>query len=85
MRLLDHRKLARLMVIQGVSHRELAAAAGWASHSYVGRLVRGETTTLDPDAAVRIAEHLKVGVDDLFIARSSTGNGRASTRGKRVA
>lgn len=76
MELQDHRKLARLMVIQGVTQRELAAAAGWASHTYLGRLVRGQVKTLDSDAAVRIAHHLKVAVDDLFVSRSSTPSGQ---------
>lgn len=29
MELLDRKRLARLMVIQGISQRELAKAAGW--------------------------------------------------------
>lgn len=68
----NRKRLARLMVIQGVSQRELAFAAGWASHSYLGRLLRGEANTLEPQAAVRIAHALGVGTDDLFIARSSS-------------
>lgn len=68
----DRKTLAKLLVIQGVSHRQLADAAGWKSHSYVGRLVRGEVKTLDTDPALRIAHHLGVGVDDLFLVRTST-------------
>lgn len=65
----DRKKLARLMVIQEVSQRELARAAGWKSHSYLGRLLRGEAKTLDTDPALRIAHRLMVPVDDLFQIR----------------
>lgn len=82
MRLIDHRKLARLMVIQGVSHRQLAQAAGWKSHSYVSRMVRGEEVTCKTDPAVRIARFLGVGTDDLFVARTSAD---AGPHGKRHA
>lgn len=62
----DRKKLARLMVVQEVSQRELAEAAGWRSHSYLGRLLRGEKNSLEPDPALRIAHYLMVPVDDLF-------------------
>lgn len=71
--LTDRKKLAKLMVIQEVSQRELATAAGWKSHSYLGRLLRGEVNTLDVEPAVRIAMYLGVGTDDLFMSRTSTG------------
>lgn len=69
MELLDRKRLARLMVIQGVSQRELAKAAGWSSHSYLGRLLSGEVKTLKTDPALRIAHKLQVGVDDLFLTK----------------
>ena len=73
----DHKKLARLLVIQEISYRQLAAALGWGkSHSYVGRLVRGEVKSIDPDAALRIAHLLKVPVDDLFVIKVSSETGR---------
>lgn len=62
----DRKKLARLMIVQEISQRELAKAAGWRSHSYLGRLLRGEVKTLDSDPALRIAHKLMVPVDDLF-------------------
>jgi transcriptional regulator with XRE-family HTH domain len=80
MQLKDRRKLARLMVIQEVSHRQLATAAGWKSHSYLGRLLRGDVKTLDTDAAVRIAHHLGVPVDDLFLTRVTTNTGHIDAR-----
>lgn len=74
--LADRRKLARLMAIQEVSQRQVAAAAGWGSHSYLGRLLSGEVKTLKPEAALKIAKFLGVGVDDLFLVRVSTNPGR---------
>lgn len=66
MRIRDRRVLARLMIIQGVTQRELAAAAGWRSHSYVGRLLRGECSGIASTPARRIAARLGVEVADLF-------------------
>lgn len=73
MQLKDRKLLAKLMAIQNVSQREMATAAGWKSHSYLGRLLRGEVTTCDTDAAARISRYLGVGVDDLFVVRVSSG------------
>ncbi len=72
MRLTDRKKLARLMIVQEVTQRELAAAAGWRSHSYLGRLLRGDVDTLEVEPAVRIAQYLGVGTDDLFLTRVSS-------------
>lgn len=68
----DRKQLAKLMVIQEVTQRELAESAGWKSHSYLGRLLRGDVRSLDPEPAIRIACALGVGVDDLFLARVSS-------------
>lgn len=76
MELRDRKKLARLMVIQEETHRSLSFAAGWKSHSYLGRLLRGEVKTLDTDAALRIAHRLRVPVDDLFVIRVDSNTGR---------
>lgn len=76
MELVDRKKLAKLMVIQGVSHRDVAQAAGWRAHSYVGRLLRGEVKNLEIEPAVRIAAFLGVGVDDLFLTRTTRNAGR---------
>ncbi|WP_407316704.1 helix-turn-helix transcriptional regulator [Isoptericola halotolerans] len=78
--LTDRKKLAKLMVIQDVSQRELAKAAGWKSHSYLGRLLRGEVNTLDLEPAVRIAMYLQVGTDDLFMSRSSSDSRQNAKR-----
>lgn len=76
MQVRDHRKLARLAVIQEISHRDVARAVGWTAHSYVGRLMRGEVRTVSPEAAVRIAHLFGVAVDDLFVTKSSRHPGR---------
>jgi len=71
----DHKKLARLLVIQEISHRQLADALGWRSHSYVGRMCRGKVRSIDPEAALRIAALLKTPVDDLFRIKVSSHTG----------
>lgn len=72
----DRKKLARLMVIQELSQRKLAAAAGYRAHSYIGRLLRGEESSVSTDAALRIAHTLRVGVEDLFLPDSTSNSGR---------
>ena len=71
MRLHNRKGLLTLMVVREVSQRRLAAAAGYRSHSYLGRLLRGEVDTLEPTAALRIARHLEVDVGYLFRSRSA--------------
>lgn len=77
MELKDHKQLAKLMVIQGVSQRALAEAAGWKAHSYVARLVRGEAKNVEPQHAARIAHFFGVGVDDLFLVKVDRTSGRS--------
>lgn len=82
------KRLRKLMVIQEVSQRDLAAAIGLGanSHSYIGRVLRGEVKTMTPDRAVRLAHHFGVGVDDLFVSRSSTdGRQTVAARSRRAA
>lgn len=86
MQLRDRKKLARLMVVQEVTQRELAKAVGWKSHSFLGRLLRGEVNSLDADAALRIAHYLAVPVDDLFLTRVSSKTGqRDQSKGRKGA
>jgi len=66
------KRLQKLMLIQGVSQRDLAQAIGWSSHSYLGRILRGTVSVIDTDAAARIAHHFEVGVDDLFLVEASS-------------
>lgn len=77
---IDRVKLQKLALIQDVSHREIAEAAGWKSHSYVSRLMRGEKKSVTPDAAVRIALFFGVPVDYLFLPKSSKKTGRIVKR-----
>jgi transcriptional regulator with XRE-family HTH domain len=72
MRVRNLKTLRTLMVVREVSQRRLARAAGYRSHSYLGRILRGEVDTLERDAAVRIASFLQVRVDDLFAPSVST-------------
>lgn len=78
----DHKKLARLMVIQEVSHRALARACGFGekSHSYIGRIVRGEVKNVPVETAARIAATLQVAIDDLFVTRTSSNTGRSGQK-----
>lgn len=77
MKLKDRRILARLMVIQEVSQRSLAKAAGWKSHTYLGRLLNGTASTCEEEPAVKIARFLGVAVDDLFVTKVSSGTDRS--------
>lgn len=77
MQLTDPSKLAKLMAIEGVSARELAAIAGWKSHTYLQRLLRGEVRTLRTDPAIRIAARFGVPTESLFLRMSSTDSGRS--------
>lgn len=65
----DRKKLALAMIVHEDTQRSLSAVAGWKSHSYLGRLLRGEVKTLDTDAALRIAHHLQMPVDVLFAVK----------------
>jgi transcriptional regulator with XRE-family HTH domain len=78
MQVRDHRKLARLALIQDASHRQIAEAVGWKSHSYVGRILRGQVKSVDPEAAVRMCHFFGVAVDDFFMSRSSKNPGRSN-------
>lgn len=72
MELTERKRLAKLLVIQDISQRRLAEDIGWKSHTYVARLLKGEAKTLTPEAAIKIAIRLGVGVDDLFVAKTSS-------------
>lgn len=73
MKLHSRKRLLRCMAVQDVSVRTLAKAAGYNSHAYVGRLLRGEIDSLPVERATRIALYLGVGVDDLFLPEGSIG------------
>lgn len=71
MELRDRTLLTELMETQQVSARSLARDAGWSSHTYLQRLLRGEVTTLKAEPAARIAFRLGVPFNLLFVARAS--------------
>lgn len=81
MRVIDTKRILKLMAVQDVSARTLAEAVGYASHSYVTRILRGEIKTVTPDRAARIARFFGVGIDDLFVARLSSDAGPNGKRG----
>lgn len=76
----DSRELAAVMELKRVSHRDLAEAAGYGAHSYISRLVRGEAKTLNELAALRIARHLGMQVEDLFVHQTSTNSGQTGQK-----
>jgi transcriptional regulator with XRE-family HTH domain len=77
MELKDRELLLELIEEQGISRRELARFAGWKSHTYLQRLLRGEVSTLSTDPAIRIAYRLQVPVHRLFRTRVSTSAGQS--------
>lgn len=69
MELKDRTLLAELMEQNGISARTLARVAGWRSHTYLQRLLRGEMKTLKTEPAARIAHELRVPFNLLFVTR----------------
>lgn len=72
MELKDREFLLELMEEHKVSGRQLARLAGWKSHTYLQRLLRGEVDSLDTKPALLIAYHLKTPVHRLFRTKVST-------------
>lgn len=72
--------IPKLMAIQGISQREMARRVGYASHAYMGLIMKGDVKTVTPEKAALIANELGVGVDDLFLVRTSTDTGRNDQR-----
>lgn len=71
MELKDPTLLAGLMETKNYSARRLARDAGWSSHTYLQRLLRGEVKTLKPVPAARIAHCLEVPFNLLFVSKMS--------------
>lgn len=85
MELIDRKRLARLMAIQEVSPAALAKAVGWESKTSVTRLLSGKAKVVkDANRAARIAKHLGVGTDDLFLTKVSSSAGDSDKRDVRV-
>lgn len=83
MRVIDPKRILKLMAIQDVSARQLAAGVGYSSHTYIQRILRGEISTVTPERAARISRYLGCGVDDLFLPKLST-DARQSVQRKRA-
>lgn len=62
------KRLAKLLLIQGVTHRELAEVAGWKSHGMVAHLIQGRRSGVEPASGVAIARYLGVDPSDLFVS-----------------
>lgn len=75
MELRDHTLLVELMETKKISARTLARDAGWKSHTYLQRLLRGEVKTLKAEPAARIAYRLEVPFNLLFVTRASEESG----------
>jgi transcriptional regulator with XRE-family HTH domain len=71
MQIKDRELLADLMKQQKRSGRDVAKAAGWKSHTYIQRLLRGEARTVEVEPACRIAVYLNRMPHELFVAKSS--------------
>lgn len=67
MKVRDPIQISRLMVRKGVSARELSKAAGWKSHTYLLRILDGKIKSVQPVPARKIAEHLGVDQDRIFL------------------
>lgn len=63
--------IRRLLESKGITARQLARDMGWASHSYMNRILSGQVRTVQPEVAVKIAYLLQVPVDLIFVARMS--------------
>jgi transcriptional regulator with XRE-family HTH domain len=72
----DRKRLAKLMVIQDVTHRQLAAQIGWKAHSQVARLLNGQEQSVVDEKAVAMASFLGVDVSDLFLPSMTTRTSR---------
>lgn len=82
MELKDRTLLASLMEAQGKSARHLARVAGYKSHTYVQRILRGEAKNLEPIPAARIAHDLGVPFDLLFRTRVSGDSAQIVRKGR---
>jgi transcriptional regulator with XRE-family HTH domain len=72
----DPQKLVVLMALAGLSVRRLALLAGWKSHSYLARVLRGEVNTMRVEPAARIAHALGVDVDEIFVSKMTINGGQ---------
>lgn len=72
MELKSLKRLKTLMEIHDLSGRDVAEIAGYKSHTYMARVLRGEYKVLGHEHALRLAAYFKVGLDDLYVVRVSS-------------
>lgn len=63
-----------------ITARQMSRELGFASHSYMNRILNGEVRSVTPDTAMKIAFLLGCPVDVLFDAKAS-GNAGRNVRG----
>lgn len=80
MQVKDTRQFKRLLVVNDVSARQLAAGVGYASHTSINRMAAGQAVRIPVDKARAIARYLKVDVDDLFVPYVSSASRRSDHR-----
>jgi transcriptional regulator with XRE-family HTH domain len=59
--------LERKIINSGKTHRQLAAATGWKSHTMLSQLIHGHRNNIDVEAAIRLCLALRCDVYDLFL------------------
>lgn len=69
------KRLAKLLLIQEISHRRLADELGWKSHGMVSHLISGRRAGVRTEQAVAMAKLLGVEVSDLFLTEIPTNRG----------
>lgn len=68
----DLAMLESLKIVRKLSNRDMAKIAGYQSHTYMNKLMRGEKKTLNAEPALRLAKYFGVGVEYLFSTEMST-------------
>lgn len=74
------KRLAKLLLIQDVTHREVAEAIGWKSHGMIGHLLAGRRTGVEPVHAIALCKFLGVDLSDLFLTEMPSVTRQASHR-----
>lgn len=80
----DPAHLATLMALAGLSTRQLAAEAGWKSHTYLLRVLDGEVRTVRPVAAIGIAGALGATVEELFVPEMTSNSGQSDRSARKA-
>lgn len=81
----NRKKLKKVIAIEGSTYRKVAAAAGWNGPSMVAHLVSGRRNSVKDQVALKIAKHLDVDVNDLFVTKLSHDDAQPAPAAKRTA